>query len=149
MKKISTFICGLFMSTQAYAGNWTLNLGFQNPGVSQFGVNFMHEWTNWAVELGIGNISARFEDDDKNNNDKDDSSIALAGDVDVKYFFNRNKIRPYMQLGKFLATRNLDFGSGGLFVGGGFFFGQPKLHGYLSLNYSNNLFAQAGIGFDI
>jgi hypothetical protein len=139
--------------------SWSLNIGYHNPPQSNLGVNFLYDWTQIALELGIGNIRTDANFDNHNENrDNDGVALGLGGDINGKFFFMKSAIRPYIQLGTLLGTygslgdnSGLGLGSGGLFWGGGLWFGQTSaFHGYLSLNligYSS--FGQAGIGFSI
>ncbi len=141
-------------SSTAHA-NWTLNVGYQNPIVSTWGLNLLYIGSRWGFETGIGWIDAETGTD--KNDDKDSkASIHIAGDVDLKYFFSSGTARPFIQggFGVGLGAQSevgAGAGTGGGFAGVGILLGSPKLYGYGSYNLgsSENSFVQAGLGFDI
>jgi len=142
--------------------NWTLNLGYQNPAGSSYGVNFLYFGQQWGFEIGIGWMELKAKDSDDanngtNNNDKkDNASLKVAGDIDVKYFFSGRSLRPYAQLGFGYgagAAVGEDAGAGVAtgagFAGIGLIAGDPGFYGYASFNVGAGSFLQAGLGFDI
>lgn len=149
--------------------NWTVNVGYQNPVVSSWGLNLLYIGSSWGFEVGVGWIDANAnidgDDDDDGNgkndeadDDDDKASLALAGDVDVKYFFMPGSARPFAQAGfgvGFGATAGDDAGAGagtgGGFAGVGILLGSPTFYGYGSFNVngSDHTFVQAGLGADI
>lgn len=157
---LAMLVAVLMVATPARA-EWTLNLGYQNPAVSTFGVNFLHFWTNWAFEIGVGwvDINARektSKNDDDTTTTSKKASFAAAGDVDFKYLFSSGGVRPFLQGGMGIgigaaSDEGLGAGMGGGFFGGGLFFGSPSFYGYASYNLSGSKegFLQGGIGFDI
>ena len=139
--------------------NWSLNIGYHNPPQAGLGVNFLYDWTQFALELGIGNIrtDANFNNDSKTQGDNG-VGLGFGGDINGKFLFMQGPVRPYLQLGTLLGTygsvgrsSGLGLGSGGIFFGGGLWIGQTSsIHGYLSYNLINSSsFLQAGLGFDI
>jgi len=152
-------------SSSAFA-NWTLNIGYQNPIVSTWGLNFLYLGSQWGVELGVGWIdaNARIEDDDDDKNSEgstsgesgEGASLQIAGDIDVKYFFASGTARPFLQGGFGLgfdaeSGEGIGAGTGGGFFGVGILLGSPALHGYgaFNVNGSDDSFFQAGLGVDI
>jgi len=169
VRALLAFVAAL-VATPALA-NWSLNLGYQNPAVSTFGVNFLYHGSNWHFETGIGWIDADAsvdEDDDDDtsgsddkdkDDDKDTAGLSLAGDVDLKYLFSSGGLRPFIQAGFGIGVgaragdgAGFGAGTGGGFFGGGLFLGSPSFYGYGSYNLGGgggDGFVQAGIGFDI
>lgn len=166
MRVFVRFLLPLFLlvSNNAFA-NWTLNLGYQNPLNALIGVNFMRFSGNWGFEIGIGWVDLTTIDTDKedkpstrnNNDDEDDTAhAAIAGEIDIKYFFSSGSVRPFLQggFGAGVAAEvgkhiDADAGVGGPFIGGGLFMGSPQFYGYISTIFADHLPLQAGIGFDI
>jgi hypothetical protein len=143
--------------------NWTLNIGYQNPATSQFGLNFLYVGSKLGFEIGIGYAQFEIDDEDDNNangnSDDDDDNVTagIGGDIDLKYFFSGSSVKPYLQggfaMGQSLTAGDdtgVNIGLGGPFVGLGLFLGSPGFYGYVAANYGGgDLYAQAGIGFDI
>lgn len=159
------FLFLLGMSESALA-NWTLNLGYHNPLNAQMGVNFMRLSGNWGIEIGVGWINMDTIDTDKDKDDSgstndstegdDTAHAALAGEIDLKYFFSSGSVRPFLQggFGAGVAAevgKKIDAGAGigGPFIGGGLLFGSPKFYAYISTIVADHFPLQAGIGFDI
>jgi hypothetical protein len=171
MRRSWIFLVALFWSQSAHA-NWSLNLGYQNPVVSTFGVNFLYSSGKWAFEAGIGwvDVNAQVDDDDdddenatpaadnKDKDDDDNASLHVAGDIDLKYYFGSGGFKPYVQGGFGVGIgasagddSGAGAGTGGGFAGLGLWFGSGTPYGYASLNVggSGHTFVQAGFGFDI
>jgi len=158
----SVLIAGIVsMSSQANA-NWTLNLGYQNPVVSTWGLNLLYIGSQWGFEVGVGWVDAEANVDEAENNnnnqdrDKNKASIEIAGDVDLKYFFTSGTARPFLQGGFGVglgakAGEGAGAGTGGGFVGLGILLGSPSVYGYgsFNINGSDHSFLQAGLGVDI
>lgn len=162
-------LTGLLLFAPDCFANWTLNLGYQNPRPATYGVNFLYVGSQWGFEAGIGWIDvdaeADTDDDDddegagkkEDDDDENDASFAVAGDVDVKYFFSSGGVRPYLQLGLGAGLgadddSGVHAGAGGPFVGLGIFGGSPSLYVYVAASTSGSRDApriEAGIGFDI
>jgi hypothetical protein len=157
----------LFAPTSAFA-DWTLNLGYQNPAGSTYGLNFLYMGAKWAFEAGIGWVDASTtvddDDDDKDDDkdgDKDDddsASLALGGDIDLKYLFSSGSIRPFLQAGFGVGIggrvgdgSGASAGTGSGFGGAGLLVGSKSLYlyGSYNINGSDHSFVQAGLGFDI
>lgn len=156
------------LATEAQA-NWSANVGYQNPAVSTYGLNFLYLGSQWAFETGIGWIDAEASADDDDDDaagtatgeakDKDDgASVHVAGDIDVKYLFSGGGLRPYIQAGVGVGIgaaagddSGAGAGTGGGFVGIGLFVGGTSAYGYASINAGggDSTFVQAGIGLDI
>lgn len=155
----------LLVSSTAFA-NWTLNLGYHNPLNAGVGLNFMRLSGNWGFEIGLGWVNLDTIDTDekdkpktnsnKDGDDKDTAHAAVAGEIDIKYFFSSGSFRPFLQAGFGAAVAaevgkhmDADAGIGGPFIGGGLFMGSPSFYGYVSTIFADHFPLQAGIGFDI
>ncbi len=161
--KLCLALLGVLATTPAAANGWTLNLGYQNPAVSTYGLNFLHFWTDWAFEIGIGWVdvdSQANKDDDTDSGGEDDDSasaaLSIAGDLDMKYMLAGGKFRPYVQGGVgygigAAAGDDAGFGAGigGVFVGIGLLAGSPDLYVYAAYSVFSSKagFIQAGVGF--
>jgi hypothetical protein len=161
---ILVLVVGTLFASSAHA-NWTLNVGYQNPIVSTWGLNLLYIGSQWGFEAGIGWIDAEAkvdedEPDNNSNNDPDEdgskAAIAIAGDIDLKYFFASGAARPFLQggFGVDLGAKSGEgagAGTGGGFVGLGILLGSPSIYGYGSINVngSQDSFYQAGLGVDI
>lgn len=150
MNKLKAFSLAVLISvlpSLSQAG-WSFNFGYHNPPGSVVGLNFLHLWTDWAFEFGLGYVKSG-EDDKKKN------SFIMSGDVDLKYLFSSGDLRPYVQVGTgwgFSAVGNsagVGVG-GGLYMGGGLFIMASNVYAYGSYNVngSGNGFPQAGLGFN-
>jgi hypothetical protein len=152
----------LFTPASSAWANWTLNLGYHNPPHAQVGINFLYWGSNWNFEAGIGWINAEAAADDdstvEEKNEKDELSLAISGDLNVKYRFSSGGIAPYVQFGMAAAMgaavgdeNDAGAGLGSPFVGLGLMFGKPSLYAYAAYNFwsSEQGEPQAGIGFDI
>jgi len=145
------------LSSQAKEG-WSFNVGYQNPPGALIGANFMHFWTHLALELGIGwvNLNSSNRTSNSQNGTNGSSSVAVAGDVNLKYLFSTGELRPYIQGGLSAATvtsvgdnTGIAAGVAGGFFGGGLFLSGQKVFAYGSINSAGgiNAFFQAGLGF--
>ena len=159
------FAAAFFLPSSKARANWTLNVGYQNPIVSTWGLNLLYIGSQWGFEAGVGWVDAEAnvdddEDDNNNNSDDDDDSASLeiAGDIDLKYFFASGAARPFLQggFGVGLGAKTGDNGGAGAgtgagFVGLGILLGSPSVYGYGSFNASSSehTFIQAGLGVDI
>jgi hypothetical protein len=152
------------LCSSSASANWTLNVGYQNPIVSTWGLNLLYIGSHWGLEAGVGWIDAKANidndgNDSTNNNDTgddDSASIKVAGDIDLKYFFSSGAARPFLQggFGVGLGAKSGEgagAGTGGGFVGLGILLGSPAIYAYGSINASSseNTFVQAGLGVDI
>lgn len=159
-------LVALLFTPQAAWANWTLNLGYHNPLNAQIGLNFLRMGSNWGFEVGIGWVDMDTIDTDKDNDrtsgnntnttEDDTARAAIAGEIDLKYFFGSGGFRPFLQGGMGAAVaaevgKHLDAGAGlgGAFLGGGLLMGTPKFYGYVSASVINDVIVQGGIGFDI
>lgn len=156
--------CLAFLSDTSFA-NWTLNLGYHNPPVANFGVNLLYFSNPWAFEIGLGwvDAEANSEDDEDletstDEDDEDSIEVRAAGAFNLKYFLSNGGIKPYIQGGFGLGIgaktgddSSLGAGVGGGYAGIGLFLGSPKFYAYGSINAGrgSNTFTQLGIGFDI
>lgn len=147
--------------------NWSLNIGYNNPPGATIGINFLKTFSkNLGFEVGIGWVHIKASDDDddnnsssnQNDNDKDDSTkLAVAGDVNLKYFFSSGTVKPYLQGGFGVGVgaslgddTDAGAGVGGGFGGLGLMIGGQSFYVYGSLNLaSGGTFLQGGVGFDI
>ncbi len=137
-------------SQQAMAAGWSWSLGYNNPPGATVGLNFMHLWSNWAFEVGIGAVQVK--DENSTTNNEDAKTLQVAGDVDLKYLFGSGWFRPYLQggMGAGIGVKSGDETSAGAGIGGGYFGGGIFMIGnpfYLYASYNSPSFAQVGIGF--
>jgi hypothetical protein len=147
LKKISAiFIVVLLTSNLSPAQGWSWNLGYNNPPGSTLGINFMHMWTNWIFEFGIGSASSAEDANGK-------TVSALAGGVNLKYLFDTTGLMTYVQggSGAGIATGggSTTLGVGGSAYGGlGFLAMGSKWYGYGSGNVASHggAFVQVGFG---
>jgi hypothetical protein len=142
--------------------NWTLNLGFHNPPGSSLGINFLYWATRWNFEAGLGWFDAKAQADDDSTAEekkkKDEVSVALAGDLNIKYRFSSGSVAPYLQCGvsggggvSVGDKSDVGAGAGGPFAGVGIMFGSPRFYAYGVYNMWSKETGQAGagLGFDI
>jgi hypothetical protein len=129
---------------------WSFNFGYNNPPGAVIGANFLDFWTNFALEFGIGYVNG------SSSSSKNSDTLAVAGDVNLKYLFLSSAlIRPYLQGGFGLASSTtvgnnggVALGTGGGFGGGGLFIKGRSVYAYGSYNISSSSpFWQAGLGF--
>jgi len=155
-------IASIATSTSSSAlANWTLNVGYQNPIVSTWGLNLLYIGSQWGFEAGVGWVDAEAnvneDEDDRNPGEEEKgASFRVAGDIDLKYFFMSGAARPFLQGGFGVgfgakSGEGAGVGAGGGFVGLGILLGSPAIYGYGSYNVSGseNTFLQAGLGVDI
>lgn len=154
------FWLGAFASPADGAQGWSWNLGYQNPANADFGVNFLYMGSRFGFELGIGRLHLDAEDDDNVNDsdDDDNSSLAIGGDVDLKYFFGGGSVRPFIQGGFLVGVGGQAGDDSGFGAGTGSGFGGLGIMADASSWYvygSYNIgswdydFVQAGLGFDL
>lgn len=145
--KILLLLTLLPISSYATSG-WSVSLGYNNPPGAQIGANFMYEWTQWAFELGVGNVQTNTTDSSGNKTNQ----VTIAGDIDFKYLMSSGGFRPYFQVGTGYGV-STGIGIGGSAYGGVGFFGMgSKWYGYGSYNFASGGgggFFQAGIGMDL
>lgn len=155
MKSLRLFFWIVLFALPSRA-DWSLNIGYHNPPGSNLGVNFLHEWSNWAFEVGIGSISV--ESTDSANNSSSSTSAGIGGDLDLKYQFGRSGIRPFLQGGVLVGTGAVVGDNGGVaagtgagFLGGGINFSGKDLYFYLGANAFSSRSTEffLGLGFDI
>ena len=155
-------VAGLVAPAGARASaEWTANIGYHNPVISTYGLNFLYFGQNLGFEIGLGWIDVQSEstkesDDASNTKKSTGTSLHLAGDLDVKYFLSSGKFRPYIQAGVAYGVgasteSGASAGTGGGFAGLGIMAGTPDLYlyGAYDLNSSRDGFVQAGIGTSI
>lgn len=125
----------------------SINVGYHNPPGSTVGINGLWVWDNIGLELGLGWLNVA-SDDDSNS-----SSVHAAGDINLKYIFSGQSVRPYLQGGYGLGlgasagdSTGASAGLGGGFAGIGLMFGGAKYYAYASGNYSTSVFGQFGVG---
>jgi hypothetical protein len=159
------FSIALFSSQVALA-NWSWGIGYHNPPSSTLGVNFMHLWSNWAFEAGLGYLGSS-ESSNKNTGTNNtgtttQSQFFAGGDVNLKYLFSSGFFRPFLQIGSGTSislgnTSNNDNNSNntgakaalnGNFAGAGFMLMGSEFYFYVSYLTSNNGSAQIGVGFN-
>lgn len=146
--------------SQRAMAEWTWNIGWQNPANATVGVNFLYLGSKWGFECGIGAVKADSEDTTDDEERKTNANLAVAGDIDVKYFFGSSGgrgLRPYLQVGVGAGAgatvgEDADAGAGvgGPFAGLGFLGDAGSWYVYAAYNISrhSNGYPQAGIGFD-
>jgi hypothetical protein len=149
MKHIAALVMAsaVFFSSTAHA-RWSWSIGYHNPPDATIGVNFMHLWSNWAFEFGIGFIGSRETVGNRSN------VFTVAGDVNMKYLFMSGAVRPYLQggFGTALSTSSQgDVGAGASlsnpFGGAGIMAFGNKFYVYASYLFVNQSSLQAGLGF--
>src|SRR5688572_30244862 len=114
--RILIFVMLLALVPMPAQSDWSWGLGYHNPPGATVGLNFMHLWRNWALELGVGyigssesvNAKAREKETDPAATDRDRVTYTVAGDVNLKYLFGSGTFRPYLQggVGTFVSTTN-------------------------------------------
>lgn len=130
--------------------DYSLNIGYQNPAPSTVGVNAQYLGQQIGVEVGLGWAKAASSDDDKRR-----ASLALLGDVNVKYLFMDGVFRPYLEAGVTLendfylgSISGVNLSSGPPFFGAGAIFGSKTLYGYAGAVYlQGKTYAQGGVGW--
>jgi len=147
MKTTLVLLISLFISNLALAGDWSFNLGYNNPPGSTVGLNFMDLGSQWAFEFGVGGIQS---------NNQGNSSTSVLGDINFKYLFGGSGVRPYIQVGAGSAATvttgsgtTANVGIGGVFGGVGIMAVGRPLYIYLSgdVGGNSNFFFQAGVGY--
>lgn len=147
--KFTLLVFVLTFSTATSFAGWSANIAYNNPPGNQIGLNFMHLWSEWAGEVGLGYYKS-------GKDDKDRSAHILSGSLNAKYFMMTGQsFRPYAQLGSgwgFSTTGEstaLNFGET-LYIGAGFFVVGSGVYTYASYNTGlGDAFIQAGLGFDL
>lgn len=144
------------------SSGWSWGIGYHNPPNSTIGVNFMHLWSQWAFEVGIGYINSS-ESNSRNSSNtssssssssNNDVSVSAGGDLNFKYLFGYGTFRPYIQGGTFFgigarsgdnsgATASANGGFGGL----GFFIMSSSVDFYISYISAGNGSLQFGLNF--
>ncbi len=120
-----TIVNILFLTNPVMAGSgWSWGVGYHNPPNATLGLNFMHLWTNWAFEVGLGYINSTESKSANSNSNTSNNNVNLAvgGDLNLKYLFSSGTFRPYVQGGTYLgmAAQSGDHSGAGASVGGGF-----------------------------
>lgn len=151
---MSKVISALFLlfSTGAIAG-WTANIGYNNPP-GAIGLNFLYLGSKWGFEAGIGKVNANSTTDDSSTkSDESASSLALSGDLNLKYFLSKGTFSPYFQggVGAGLGASNSGVGAGlgGGFLGLGLMIGNEGFHLYGGVIGAKSFGAQVGLGMKI
>lgn len=161
-------IMGFFSLSATAFGQWSWNLGYQNPHIATYGVNFLLMSKPLAVEFGLGWVDGEAVDTDgKNSNgdqstdqpgDNDTANIRVAGDIDLKYFFTDGAVKPFLQggvgygLGASAGKNSgLGFSTGSGFGGLGLFLDMKSfyVYGSYNLNGYQTAFVQGGLGFPL
>lgn len=138
----------------AHARGWSWNIGYHNPPGATVGLNFLHQWTNFAFEAGIGSIDSKRTDDPNTNEDESKTNtVTVGGDINLKYLFGSGWARPYLQGGVMtgVAANNnsAGAGTGSGFWGGGLFLQGNPFYFYLGANVlRSNTEGFAGLGFE-
>lgn len=151
----------IFSGSQMARADWTANIGYHNPVIATYGLNLLYFGQSIGFEVGLGWIDVKSETSKDSSSDsstdssskKTNTSLHLAGDLDLKYFFTSGKVRPYVQggvaYGIGASTNNgASAGTGGGFAGLGLLFGGPPLYAYAAYNFdsSRDGFVQVGLG---
>ncbi len=133
----------------ALAGNWSANLGYNNPPGSTIGLNFMDLGPQWAFEVGVGEVQQQSAGNT--------TTTSVLGDLNFKYLFSSSGLRPYLQLGAGSSASvtsnsgvNANVGVGGLFGGVGFMAVGQRLYLYMSVDtgFNGGGFFQGGLGYN-
>jgi hypothetical protein len=165
MRKIILSVAvSLFFAAPCFGDSingWSLGVGYHNPPDSTVGLNFMHLWTNWALEFGVGYVGSsetpNTTDATKNNpsaNPQTTTTYSVGGDINLKYLFSSGGVRPYLQGGvdtDLATTSNGNISAGASltrpFGGFGIYFIGRTIYLYLSYLFINASTFQVGIGF--
>ena len=135
------------------SSGWSWGVGYHNPPNATIGLNFMHLWSNWAFEVGIGYINST---DNENSSDSDSKNLnlSLAGDINLKYLFGSGAFRPYLQGGTYAGMAAKAGNSSGAsaslnngFAGAGFFIMSSSFDFYISYVTAGNGSLQLGFNF--
>lgn len=154
--QVSVFGFILLMVPLAEASyGWSWNLGYNNPPGATVGLNFMHLWTQWAFEVGVGGVQ---QSQGVNATTGQETKVtSVLGDLNLKYLFSSGTVRPYLQVGTGTSASivsqsgtSLSAGVGGLYYGGGLFLMGSSFYLYLSVNSGGGSgYPQVGLGFDL
>lgn len=149
-------IATLLTPTLLFAKGWSWSIGYNNPPGAVPGVNFLKVWDQWAFEVGVGYVNAQNTKDDPDTpeDEEEDTTAIIGGDLDIKYFFSGGRtFQPFVQGGTGYGIalgsdkNGAAAGVGGFFVGVGFFLGNTSdFHVYTSANVGNDLFFSIGAG---
>lgn len=139
------------------SAGWSWGIGYHNPPNATIGLNFMHLWSNWAFELGIGYINSTESNNSSDSNSDSNSknvNLALAGDLNLKYLFGSGTFRPYLQGGTYAGMAAQTGKSSGAsaslnngFAGAGFFIMTSSFDFYISYVTAGNGSLQLGFNF--
>lgn len=154
-------VVGLLLSFLMFApssfamasSGWSWGVGYHNPPNATIGLNFMHLWSNWAFELGIGYVNST-ESSNSSDSKSKDVNLALAGDLNLKYLFGSGAFRPYLQGGTYAGLAAQSGKSSGAsaslnngFAGAGFFIMTSSFDFYISYVTAGNGSLQLGFNF--
>jgi hypothetical protein len=153
-----TFIFGCLLTPAAHAGSgWSWGIGYHNPPNATLGLNFMHLWSNWAFELGLGYVNSTETNSTNSSNQSSSTSnvnLSVAGDINLKYLFSSGGFRPYLQGGTYAGvgaragdSSGASASVGGGFVGAGFFIMGSSVDFYLSFITAGSGSVQLGLCF--
>jgi hypothetical protein len=139
----------LLHTDQAYAGQWGMLFGYNNPAGSNLGLNFLYQSAgSLGVELGIGGLYS------KSNNDG--TAVSTWGDFDIKWFTGAGPWRGFLEGGMAfgLGTGNAGSGlaAGSPFVGGGLLYSGVTMLFHVTGDYkinSGSVYPALGIGFKL
>jgi hypothetical protein len=143
----------------AGSSGWSWGVGYHNPPNATIGLNFMHLWSNWAFELGVGYINSTESSSNNSSNDTSNSenktvNLAVAGDMNLKYLFSSGTFRPYLQGGTYVGAAaaagdqsGASASVGGGFAGAGFFIMGSSVDFYVSYITAGNGSFQFGFNF--
>lgn len=133
---------------------WSWGVGYHNPPNATLGLNFMHLWSNWAFELGLGYINSTESDEAEKASPVGDVRFSMAGDVNLKYLFGSGSFRPYLQGGTYFGfgaqtgdQSGVNASAGGAFAGLGIFILGQSIDFYIGLVTARNGSLQFGFNF--
>lgn len=139
------------------SSGWSWGIGYHNPPNATIGLNFMHLWSNWAFEVGLGYINSTESNSSNSTNSSSNNknlNLAIAGDMNLKYLFGSGGFRPYLQGGTYAGvaaqTGNSSGASASLssgFAGLGFFIMASSFDFYISYVTAGNGSLQLGFNF--
>lgn len=137
------------------SSGWSWGVGYHNPPNATIGLNFMHLWSNWAFEAGLGYInSTESNNSSASNSNSKNVNLALAGDINLKYLFGSGSFRPYLQGGTYAGMAAQAGNSSGAsaslsngFAGAGFFIMAGSFDFYISYVTAGNGSLQLGFNF--
>lgn len=139
------------------ASGWSWGFGYHNPPNATLGLNFMHLWSQWAFELGLGYVNSSENDSSNDTNSSSNQkniNVSIAGDLNLKYLFGSGSFRPYIQGGSYAGVSaqggnqtGANASLNGGFLGLGFFIMSSSVDFYISYITAGKGSLQLGLNF--